>query len=235
MEIDIITAFVFHTCVILCKCDVTSPLRRSCANSIASAQGLQEGDLAWSSGEMLDTSRNPSSAASFQSAAAILASALRNDLHPSRGASAVVAAHRPLPISPTKKLQNQWSRKWSYYKLSLVHTHKTCGMRSHLHQTDCLRCVERCGILPLISCLSKSRNRLKRLIEHSDVLHMIAFCLRYPKPILKASPDMAEQELQQRTAFGWRKILNLNMLDLDEDSDEEWCRAALMACTNRNL
>ena len=170
-------------------------------------------------------SRNDSSPSSFHSASAILASAFRQDVHPFRGAGAVVAAHRPLR-EPVKKIQKPWTR-WNNYKLSLVHTHKTCGMRRDLHQTDCLRCVERCGLLPLISRLNKKRNLLKRLLEHSDVLHMIAFCFRFTRGSMNMAPNMVQQEFQQKVAFGWVAPI-LYDDQLEDDSDEEWTKAAMM-------
>ena len=170
-------------------------------------------------------SSNASSPSVFSSASAILASGFRSQVHPSRGALAVVAAHKALPL-PVKKIQKPWTR-WNNYKLSLAHTHKTCGQHRHLHKTDCLRCVERCGLLRLIACLSRRRNRLARLLEHSDVLHMIAFCFRYTSAAMNMAPSMVHQEFQQRAAFGWVVPMQYEN-QVDDDSDEEWTKAAMM-------
>ena len=170
------------------------------------------------------------SASSFLSTAAIIRAGLHPDIHPSRGAAAVVAAHEPLKQPVKKTTQRPWTR-WNNYKLSLIHTHKTCGKCRDLHQTDCLRCIERCGLLPLISRLSKKRNRLMKLFEHSDVLHNIAFCLRVTRSSMSLSPSMQHQDMLQRVAFGWIDP-TIAITDLEDDSDEEWTKAAMAVAIN---
>ena len=173
--------------------------------------------------------QSTSSATSFQSAAQIRAIGVVDEMHPSRAASAVVAAHLPLR---RKQFQRPWAR-WNHYKLSLVHTHRTCGSRRELHQTDCLRCVERCGLLPLVWRLSKARNRLTRLLEISDVLHILGFCFRYTRDALNMGAHIVQQEIQQRVAFGWVDPIVLE--DVVQDSDEEWTQAALKCLESRDL
>ena len=180
----------------------------------------------------------PVSTSSFQSASQVLASCPVDEKHPCRAASAVVAAHLPVR-EPRRGQQKPWLR-WNYYKLSLVHTHKTCGSRRDLHQTSCLRCVERCGLLPLIASLSKQRNALAKLFELSEVLHFVSFYFRYTVQCLRWRPDMKDQDFKQRVAFGWAKLPPqpkpkpepAPQQAFEEDSDEEWEKAALTLCQN---
>ena len=179
----------------------------------------------------------PASASSNRSASEVLASCPVDEKHPSRAASSVVAAHLPLKHA-RRGQQKPWLR-WNYYKLSLKHEFPTCGSRLELHRSSCLRCVERCGLLPLIASLSKKRNALAKIFEISDVLHFIGFYFRYPVQCFRLLPGLVKQDWDQRVAFGWIKPwprsieerLPRNAL-YSEDSDEEWERAALTLCQN---
>ena len=168
------------------------------------------------------------SAPSFQKASTALSSIVVDDKHPGRAAHAVVAAH--LPVRQKRKgSQKPWLR-WNQHKLSLLHTHRICGARGDLHQTSCLRCVERCGLLPLIARLSKKRNMLQKLFEHTDITHCIAFFFRYTTVAMKLAPDMMQQEIKQKVAFGW--IAPINEQKTADDSEEEWEKGAMLLCQN---
>ena len=165
---------------------------------------------------------------SFQRASTVLSSNVLGELHPGRAAHAVVAAH--LPVRQTRKrCQKPWLR-WNHHKLSLLHTHRICGTRADLHQTSCLRCVERCGLLPLIARLSKKRNILQKLFEHTDITHGIAFFFRYTTVAMTLAPDMVQQEMKQKVSFGW--IAPIKAKNIADDSEEEWERGAMLLCQN---
>ena len=127
------------------------------------------------------------------------------------------------------------SASWRYCKLSLVHTRRICGSLVHLHATDCLRCIEVAGLRPLFERLCKGRHWLKKLWEVSDVWHNIAFFFRYTTHSMNFAPDMRQQEIKQKLAFGWVKAIEVSAPPpAAESSDEEWEKTAAEVCATYN-